>query len=250
MVLALRRPVVGLLTVAVPFAVLVCWLDYSAPISVEQDRRLAWVDRALPRDGKASLVHLGYSRPDQPCGAAADWEQQGFVVWTEFFNTRIDRVFRVGQPSTRDNLESPSLTIGAGGVVLDGGRPFSPKYAVLDSRQPVVGTRLAQLDLASLGTQYQDGASLTLWKVDPPLRFLGARPTAATARGRRRVLTSTSIRQPGSPAACWNHHSARSARTRSVTRPQPCAVEPERSQKTSVASFRRSGAGIARGLPQ
>ena len=179
-----RRPVVPILAVALPFAALVCWLDFSAPISVEQDRRLAWVDRALPRDGRASLVHLGYSRPDQPCGAEADWEQQGFVVWTEFFNTRVDRVFHVGQQVERDNLSSPSLTIGAGGIVLDGGRPFAPKYAVLDSRQPVVGTRLAQLDLSSLGTQYQAGASLALWKVEPPLRFLvHAQPLPPRADG-------------------------------------------------------------------
>jgi hypothetical protein len=42
---------------------------------------------------------------------------------------------------------------------------------VLDSRQPVVGRRLGRLDLASLGSAYQAGASLSAWQVDPPLRF-------------------------------------------------------------------------------
>jgi hypothetical protein len=170
----LRSPLVPFLTVAVAFTALVCGLDYSGPFSPAQDRRLAWVDRALPHDGRASLVHLGYSRPDQPCAAAVDREQQGLVVWTEFFNTRVDRVFHLGAEQVeRDNLASPSLTVGSGGVVLDPhGKPFGPRFAVLDSRQPVVGRRLAHLDLADLGTQYQAGASLTLWEVDPPLRFL------------------------------------------------------------------------------
>ena len=86
----------------------------------------------------------------------------------------------------RDNLASPALTVGDGGVVLDDrGRPFAPRYAVLDSRQPVVGRRLARLDLADLGSQYQSGSSLTLWEVEPPLRFLvHAQPLPPRADGR------------------------------------------------------------------
>ncbi len=86
----------------------------------------------------------------------------------------------------RDNLASPGLTVGDGGVVLDDrGRPFAPTHAVLDSRQPVVGRRLARLDLADLGSQYQSGSSLTLWKVEPPLRFLvHAQPLPPRADGR------------------------------------------------------------------
>jgi hypothetical protein len=180
-----RSRVAPLLGVAVAFTALVCWLDYSAPISPDQDRRLAWVDHALPRGGRASLVHLGYSRSDQPCFDAADYEQQGLVVWTEFFNTRVDRVFHVLEQVERDNLDSPQLSVGPGGVVLLGGRPFAPRYAVLDSRQPVVGKPLARFDLPALGTSYQAGASLTLWDVDPPLRFLvHAQPLPPRADGR------------------------------------------------------------------
>ena len=97
------------------------------------------------------------------------------------------RVFHLGTESIeRDNLASPALSVGDGGVVLDDrGRPFAPRYAVLDSRQPVVGTRLARLDLADLGSQYQSGSSLTLWHVEPPLRFLvHAQPLPPRADGR------------------------------------------------------------------
>jgi hypothetical protein len=179
-----RRPSAAIVSIVVAFTLLVCGLDYSGPFTEAQDRQLAWVDRAMPGSGRASLVHLGYTRPDQPCGAAADREQQQLVVLTEFFNTRINRVFHVGEQVERDNLPSPLLTVGPGGVVLENGKPFAPAYAVLDSRQPVVGTPLARLDLAGLGSQYQAGSSLALWKVDPPLRFLvHAQPLPPRADG-------------------------------------------------------------------
>jgi hypothetical protein len=173
--------------VAVAFTIAVGALDYSGALAPGTERRLAWVDRALPGDATASLVHLGYSRPDQPCGAAADYEQQGLDVLTEFFNTRVAGVFHLGTESIeRDNLASPALNVGDGGVVLaDRGRPFAPRYVVLDSRQPVVGRRLARLDLADLESQYQSGSSLTLWEVEPPLRFLvHAQPLPPRADGR------------------------------------------------------------------
>ena len=190
--LRFRGRVAPFLAVAVAFTALVCQLDYSGPFGPAVDRQLAFVDRALPRDGTASLVHLGYSRPDQPCGAAADWEQQGLVVWTEFFNTRVDRVFHLeGREIGRDNLASPALTVGPGGVVLERGRPFAPSYAALDSRQPVVGRELARLDLAGVGSaEYQAGASLTLWEVDPPLRFLVHAQPLPPRAGRQGVLSS------------------------------------------------------------
>ena len=182
-----RGRLAPLVAVAVAFTIAVGALDYSGALAPGTERRLAWVDRALPGDATASLVHLGYSRPDQPCGAAADYEQQGLDVLTEFFNTRVASVFHLGAENIeRDNLASPALSVGDGGVVLDDrGRPFAPRYAVLDSRQPVVGTRLARLDLADLGSQYQSGSSLTLWHVEPPLRFrVHAQPLPPRADGR------------------------------------------------------------------
>ena len=181
----LRGRAIPILTVAVAFTALICGLDYSGPFSQEQARALGWVDQSLPRDGTASLVHLGYSRSDQPCAEAADYEQQGLAVATEFFNTRVDRVYHLNEQIERDHLDSPALAVAAGGVVHHDGQPFGPTYAVLDSRQPIVGTKLARLDLASLGSQYQSGASLTLWKVEPPLRFLvHAQPLPPRADGK------------------------------------------------------------------
>ncbi len=181
-----RGRVAPFAAVAVAFTALVCGLDYSGAIAPGQNRPLAWVDRALPTRARASLIYLGYQRPDQPCADGVEYEQQGLTVLTEFLNSSVDRVYRLGSASIgRDNLPSPSLTVADGGVVHEGERPFAPRYVVLDSRQPVVGRQLAQFDLATVGTQYQEGSSLTLWHVERPLRFLRhAQPLPPRADGR------------------------------------------------------------------
>jgi hypothetical protein len=169
--LLVRQPLVPILAVVLSFVVLTGPLDYSGALTPEQDHTLAWVDRALPDGATATLIHLGLSRPDQPCSRDAESAQKALVVWTEFFNARIDRVTHMVEP-VPDNVFSPKLTVAPGGIVHEKGRPFTPAYAVLDSRQPVLGRRLARFDLASLGSAWQGGASLSVWKVSPPLGFL------------------------------------------------------------------------------
>jgi len=179
-----RGSLFPMLAVALAFAALAAANDYTGPFTPSQTRALGWVDRALPAGKEATLVHMGFTRSDQPCREAADSEQQGLVVWTEFFNTSIGRVVHVFEEVKRDNLPSPEVTVGRGGVMLENGRPFAPRYAVLDSRQPIVGDRLARFDLASLGSALKEGASLTLWRVSPPLRLLAhAQPLPPRAGG-------------------------------------------------------------------
>jgi hypothetical protein len=67
-------------------------------------------------------------------------------------------------------------------LVLVGGRPFAPEYAILDSRQKVTGTPVARFDLDSIHSEFRNGASLTLWRVDPPLRLYD-RPQPFPPRG-------------------------------------------------------------------
>jgi hypothetical protein len=181
--LLVRRPFVPILAVVLSFVALTGPLAYSGALTPEQDRTLAWVDRALPGGATATLVHLGLSRPDQPCARDAENAQKTLVVWTEFFNARIDRVTYMSEP-VPDNVPSPKLTIAPGGIVHKSGRPFTPAYAVLDSRQPIAGRRLARFDLASLGPVWQGGASLSVWRVSPPLGFLThAQPLPPRANG-------------------------------------------------------------------
>jgi hypothetical protein len=179
-----RRSFIPILVSIVAFVILSAPLNYSGSLTPEQDRALAWVDRALPDDETATLVHLGLSRPDQPCSREADADQRTLAVWTEFFNARIDRILYLSEP-VPDDVPSRKVTVAPGGIVHENGRPFAPRYAVLDSRQPVLGQRLARFDLSRLGPQWQGGASLSLWRVHRPLGFLPhAQPLPPRPNGR------------------------------------------------------------------
>lgn len=173
-----RHPLFPLLTIVLAFAAVTSRVDYKDSLTGAQARALSWVDHALPRGATASLVYLG--GPHELCAAPAA-QQDGLSVWTEWFNRDIGGVEYVGYTDPADGLgPPPRLAVGRGGVVLDNGKPFAPEYVVINSQQPVAGTRLRRFDLASLGRQYRGGASLTLWRVDRPLRF---KPLPGSARG-------------------------------------------------------------------
>jgi len=183
--LAAKRPIFPILTVVLAFTAITSQIDHRDDLTATQARALAWVDHSLPSGAEATLVHLGLAYSTAPCAAAASAEEQDLAVWTEFFNTRIDAVAHVYEPNPRDGLASRELTVGHGGLILDKGKPFQPTYLVIDSRQPIVGTRLHRFDLSTIHSQYQNGASMTLWRVDPPLRFYSRpEPLPARADGR------------------------------------------------------------------
>jgi hypothetical protein len=177
-----KRLLFPVAAVVLAFASVATASDYAGPLTPSQDRALGWVDRALPRGATATLVHVDLTRPNVPCAEVAEYEQQGLLVWTEFFNTSVDRLVHVYGTRGRDNLSAPLLTVGPGGELLDAGRTLSPRYVVVDSRQPVAGARIARFDLSSLGSGFQDGASLTLWKVERPLRLAGSPPAPLPPR--------------------------------------------------------------------
>jgi hypothetical protein len=177
-----RRPLLPLLTLVIALAAVTSQIDYGDSLTDDQARALAWVDDSLPPGGDATLVHLGLAYSTEPCAAAAWWEEEHLAIWTEWFNKRVDAVRHLYRPNQFDGVPSGELTVGDGGLVLDDGRPFAPEYAVVDSRQAITGTRLARFDLDSIESEYRNGASLTLWRVDPPLR-LYPRPEPFPPRG-------------------------------------------------------------------
>jgi len=181
-----RRPLLPFAALLLGYALVWPATDYRGPLAPGEVGWLAWVDRALPRGATATLLQVDLPRPALPCAEAAEYEQQGLHVWTEFFNVSVTRLFRVYGTSSRDNLPAPLLTLRDGGLLLDGGRPLAPRYVVVDSRQPIAGRRIARFDLASIGSPLQEGASLTLWRAAPPLRLRplpAALPPRADGRG-------------------------------------------------------------------
>jgi len=169
--LVAKRPLFPVLTMLLAFAAVTSQTDYRDGLTADQAKALAWVDHALPPRATSTLIHLGLAQSSAPCAAPSAVEEDDFVVWTEYFNTRIDSVEHVYAANPRDGLGSRELTVGSGGIILDQGKPFRPAYLVIDSRQPIVGTRLQRFDLQTIDSPFLAGASLTLWRVDPPLRF-------------------------------------------------------------------------------
>jgi len=164
-----HRPV--LLAWTVTFALAVAASVAPGPSGRDQLHALSWVDRALPAGATATLVHVDIPRPDLACAESAEYEQQGLVLWTEFFNTSVDDLVHVYGTRGRDGIAATPVEVGDNGVLLEDGRELDPAYAVVDSRQQLAGTALERFDFDSAGGR--EGSSLTLWKVDPPLR-LGA----------------------------------------------------------------------------
>ena len=177
-----KRPLIPILTLVVAFAAVTAQIDYGDRLTDEQARALSWVDNSLPEGGDATLVHLGLAYSTEPCASAAWWEQEHLSIWTEWFNKRVDAVKHLYRPNQYDGVPAGELTVGEGDLVLADGRPFAPEYAVVDSRQPIAGTALARFDLDSIQSEFRNGASLTLWRVDPPLR-LSRRPDPFPPRG-------------------------------------------------------------------
>ena len=178
-----KRPLFPILTVVLAFAAVTARVDYRDRLSAAQARELSWVDHSLPAGGEATLVNLGLPYSTEPCAAAAWAEQQRLVVWTEYFNTRVGPVKWLYQPNAFDGVASEQLSVAEGGLILDSTGPFAPEYVVIDSRQRVTGDPVARFYLTTIGDPLlRNGASLTLWRVDPPLRIF-ERPEPFPPRG-------------------------------------------------------------------
>jgi hypothetical protein len=179
-----KHPLFPILTVVLAFAAITSHVDYVGTLAAAQAQALSWVDHGLPSGASANLVFLG--GPHQLCARAAV-QQDDLTVWTEWFNTHIGDVEYIGDSNPADGLGAPQqLTVGRGGLILRNDKPFAPAYVVLNSRQRIVGTSLDRFDLSSLGSSFKGGASLTLWRVDPPLRFksaLAGAPSSVRGRG-------------------------------------------------------------------
>ena len=166
-----RRPLVPLLTVVLAFAAATSQIDYGDYLTDGQARALSWVDDSLPAGADAALVQLGLFYSTEPCASTAWWEQEHLSIWTEWFNKRVVTVRHLYRPNQYDGVPSGELRVGEGGLVFDGERPFAPEYLVVDSRQKLRGRPVARFDLDRLQSEFGNGASMTLWHVDGPLRL-------------------------------------------------------------------------------
>ena len=131
--LTARSPVAPVACVVVAFVALAGTLSWPDRVSIAEARKLAWVDDALPGSARALLVHVDLP-PDEATSCGQRWwfEQQALGVWTEFFNTRVDRVAHVYGQNVAAGIRRPSLDVAPdGGVLLrEDGRTLAPRYVV------------------------------------------------------------------------------------------------------------------------
>jgi hypothetical protein len=146
--------------------------SWNSPVAPSESKGLAWIDAALPDGAEATIVHVDTSvAAGDACGAAAKSDQQFFVVLSEFLNTRVNQVTYLYHPVERDFLGARKLELGPSLTLLDRGEPLGARYVVVDSRIPVSGRAIARLDLADIGSDLSNGASLTLWEAAQPVRL-------------------------------------------------------------------------------
>ena len=174
------------------------WADDLTPSEL---RRFGWVDGALPPGATATLLHVDLPVDRRaPCAEAAEYEQQGLALWTEFLNDRIDRVYHLYGDLGRAAVASPELRLAKrqGILLTRDGRSIGPDYVVVDSRETLAGTRLRRFEPGSAGVPYgEEGSSLTLWRSEKPLR-VGPRHFPAPPRADGRSCQASSTRNRSS----------------------------------------------------
>ena len=116
----------------------------------------AWIDDRLPKDASVTKVYV-----DTTCGSALE---RHALFLTEFFNSTVDRAVYVGD-STPDGLPIDRVDVARNGVLeLEDGEPLRAAYVFTQPGIQLAGTRI------SVGTT----ADLVLWRVDGPVRVVGA----------------------------------------------------------------------------
>jgi hypothetical protein len=144
---------------------------------------LAWVDHALPRDARATVLYAGLPPRDCRPGDPNDSEAQ-LALWTEFFNVKVDRALHLFEDNAVRGIRSTPARIGRDGLVVVRGRPLRAGYVVTDGRVRLTGRELARFDPAQefgvpAGESYD---RLTLWQTPAAPRVLGAGALEAASR--------------------------------------------------------------------
>lgn len=156
---------------------------WNSPVEPSASKALSWIDAAIPDGAEATIVHVETSvAAGDACAVAAKDDQQFFVVLSEFLNTRVHQTVYLYQPVGRDYLGARKLELGPKLTLLDRGKPLDARYVVVDSRIPVRGRPIARLDLASIGSDLSNGASLTLWEATRPVGLDLQGPVRLTPR--------------------------------------------------------------------
>ena len=118
----------------------------------------AWVDELVPEDTRVTKLYL----ESDACPTSTLTRHALFL--TEFFNETVDRAAYIG-PSLPDGIPLPRVDVAADGALeLEAGEPLVADYVYTQPGIELDGDRVAT------GTN----AGLVLWRVDGPVRIVGA----------------------------------------------------------------------------
>jgi hypothetical protein len=125
-------------------------------------RERAWIDVRLPEGASATKLYLVTNE----CPASAlTWHA---LYLTEFFNERVDRAAYIGE-SIPDGLPIERVDVAADGRLLTASRaPLAAEYVYTQPGIELAGNRVGA------GT----AAGLVLWRIDAPVRAVGATSNA------------------------------------------------------------------------
>jgi len=147
--------------VAVTFAA-TSYLAWERIIGAPEDRVFAggldraWIDDRVPPDASVTKLYL-----DTACGSALE---RHALFLTEFFNSTVDRAAYIGD-SVPDGIPLPRVDVAPSGTLeLASGEPLRAEYVYTQPGIDLQGHRIAE------GT----AARLVLWRVDGPVRVVGA----------------------------------------------------------------------------
>jgi hypothetical protein len=116
----------------------------------------SWVDEAVSGDARVTKLYI-----DTDCGSALE---RHALFLTEAFNASIDRAAYIGD-STPDGLPIERVDVAEGGaLLLSPGNQLEAEYVYTQPGIELAGERIAT------GTN----ADLVLWRVDGPVRVVGA----------------------------------------------------------------------------
>lgn len=124
----------------------------------------AWIDDSVPHDASVTKVYI-----DTACGSALE---RHALFLTEFFNATVDRAVYIGD-SVPDGIPLPRVDVAPSGVLeLAPGDPLRAQYVYTQRGLELAGRRVAE------GT----AAGLVLWRIDGPVRVVGASSDAELRR--------------------------------------------------------------------
>jgi hypothetical protein len=168
-----RGPLPLLATFAAAALAVALVSDYHSDVSRSATGRYRWIDEALPKGKRATIVWFGCR--ERRCSPATATDMLAHMaVYTELFNSRVGAVAHVGGENPVRSVASVSGHIGNDGtIVREDGGPLRARYVVASAGVRLRGRRVATLRARDVkASRPVSNEALALWSTDGTIRVL------------------------------------------------------------------------------